>query len=65
MAALSFLINHYTKLDTQVYKNKDDYICKVPLNIWFNHMAEWNLFDVVNIVILKFHAVLKFPADDL
>ena len=30
-----------------------------------NHMAQWNLFDVVNGVILKFSAVLKFPADDL
>ena len=28
-------------------------------------MAQWNLFDVVNRVILKFPAVLKFPADDL
>ena len=28
-------------------------------------MARWNLFDVVNSVILKFSAVLKFPADDL
>ena len=28
-------------------------------------MAQWNLFDVVNSVILKFTAVLKFPADDL
>ena len=24
-------------------------------------MAQWNLFDVVNSVILKFPAVLKFP----
>ena len=32
---------------------------------FLNHMAEWNLFDVVNSVILKFPAVLKFPADDL
>ena len=30
-----------------------------------NHMTQWNLFDVVNSVILKFPAVLKFPADDL
>ena len=28
-------------------------------NIPANHMAQWNLFDAVNIVILK------FPADDL
>ena len=28
-------------------------------------MAQRNLFDVVNSVILKFPAVLKFPADDL
>ena len=35
------------------------------LNKIFNHMAKWNLFDVVNSVILKFPAVLKFPADDL
>ena len=34
-------------------------------NIPTNHMAQWNLFDAVNIVILKFPAVLKFPADDL
>ena len=27
-------------------------------------MAQWNLFDVVNSVILKFPVVLKFPADD-
>ena len=27
----------------------------------FNHFAQWNLFDVVNSVILKFPAVLKFP----
>ena len=31
----------------------------------YNHMAQWNLFDVVNSVILKIPAVLKFPADDL
>ena len=30
-----------------------------------NHMAQWNLFDVANNVILKFPAVLKFTADDL
>ena len=30
-------------------------------NIKFNHMAQWNLFDVI----LKFPAVLEFPADDL
>ena len=30
-----------------------------------NHMAQWNLFDVVNSVNLKLSAVLKFPADDL
>ena len=30
-----------------------------------NHMAQWNLFDVVSSVILKFPAVLKFPDDDL
>ena len=28
-------------------------------NLTANHMAEWNLFDVINGVILK------FPADDL
>ena len=28
-------------------------------------MAKWNLFDGVSSVILKFPAVLKFPADDL
>ena len=28
-------------------------------------MAQWNLFDVVNSVILKLPTVLKFPADDL
>ena len=28
-------------------------------------MAQWNLFDVVNSVILKLPAVLNFPADDL
>ena len=27
-----------------------------------NHMAQWNLLDVVNSVILKFTTVLKFPA---
>ena len=30
-----------------------------------NYMVEWNLFDVVNSVILKFPAVLKYPVDDL
>ena len=30
-----------------------------------NHMAQWNLFDVVNSVISKFPAVLKFLADHL
>ena len=30
-----------------------------------NHMLQQNLFDVVDSVILKFPAVLKFPADDL
>ena len=35
--------------------------CYMPTN----HMAEWNLFDVINSVILEFPAVLKFPADDL
>ena len=34
-------------------------------NFVSNYMAEWNLFDVVNSVILKFLAVLKFPADEL
>ena len=29
------------------------------------HMAQWNLFNVVNSIILKFPAVLKFPDDDL
>ena len=33
-------------------------------NYYINHMARWNLFDVVNSVILKFPAVSKFPADD-
>ena len=28
-------------------------------------MTQWNLFDVVNYVILKFPAVLKFRSDDL
>ena len=28
-------------------------------------LFQWNLFDVVNSVILKFPAVLKFPTDDL
>ena len=28
----------------------------------FNHMAQWNLFDVINGVILKFPADLQFPA---
>ena len=31
----------------------------VSCNLYYNHMAQWNLFDVVNSVILK------FPADDL
>ena len=30
----------------------------------YNHMAQWNLFNVVNSVISKFPAVLKFPAND-
>ena len=30
-----------------------------------NHVTLLNLFDVVNSVILKFAAILKFPADDL
>ena len=37
-------------------------ICKT---LYYNHIAKGNLFDVVNSVILKFPAVLKFPADDL
>ena len=35
------------------------------VNLNPNHMAQWNLFDVVNSIILKFPAVLKFPPDDL
>ena len=37
-------------------------------SIWVlksNYMAQWNLFDVVNNVILKFSAALKFLADNL
>ena len=34
-------------------------------NFWFNHMVLWNLFDVVNSIILEFSTVLKFPTDDL
>ena len=30
-----------------------------------NHMPKWNFFEVVDSVILKFLAVLKFPDDDL
>ena len=30
-----------------------------------NYMTQRNMFDIVNSVILKFPAVLKFPADDL
>ena len=31
----------------------------------FNHTIAWNLFGVVNDIILKFSAVLRFVADDL
>ena len=34
-------------------------------NMPTNYMAQWDLLNVVNSVILKFSAVLKFPADDL
>ena len=36
-----------------------------PENLEVNHMAQWNLFDVVISIILKFPTVLKFPADAL
>ena len=38
---------------------------QVNSNFWFNHMVLWNLFDVVNSIILEFSTVLKFPTDDL
>ena len=34
-------------------------------NFWNNHTIAWNLFDLVNDIILKLPAVLKIPADDL
>ena len=38
---------------------------QVNSNFWFNHMVLWNLFDIVNSIILEFSTVLKFPTDDL
>ena len=35
------------------------------VNNLISRMAQWNLFDVVNSAILKFPAVLEFPAIDL
>ena len=40
------------------------YIFVVTTN-YSNHMAQWNLFDVVDSIILQFPGVLKCPADDL
>ena len=30
-----------------------------------DHTIAWNLFDVINVIILKFPVALKFPTDDL